>query len=166
MIPTENSARVILIKTQMRRIIPLLIFLITALLVTFAPIPVHARPVERLIRVTAENYAFSPAVIYANPGDQITVELVSKDVAHGLSVDGYPVDLHAEPGRSARTTFIAERAGTFKIRCTVACGNLHPFMTGKIAVGPNLLLYRALGLALLVMVYGAVQAVWKIRVAR
>jgi hypothetical protein len=31
----------------------------------------------------------------------------------------------------------------------VSCGNLHPFMIGKMHVGPNLLLLRGIGLGLL-----------------
>lgn len=137
----------------------LLIFLVAALLIAFTPLPDPAEPVERVIGVEASDYAFTPSVIHANPGDRITIELVSKDVVHGLSIDGYPeISLQADPGKTARTTFVASRAGTFKIRCSVACGNLHPFMTGKISIGPNQLLYRAGGLALLTLAFGAWQA--------
>lgn len=144
----------------------LLIALVAALVITFAPLPVNAQPVERVIRVEADDYAFTPSVIHANPGDRITLELVSKDVVHGLSIDGYPVEMQADPGQTARTTFIAGRAGTFKLRCSIACGSLHPFMTGKFAVGPNLLLYRAGALALLTLVFGAWKATHKNGVSR
>ena len=132
--------------------------LAAAVLIAIAPLPVHAEPVERVIRIEAGDYAFTPSVFHANLGDRITIELVSKDVVHGLSVDGYS-DLHlqADPGKTARTTFVVEHAGTFKIRCSVPCGNLHPFMTGKISIGPNLLLIRAVGLALLILIFGAVR---------
>jgi len=140
------------------QIISLSIVLVAALLVVFVPLTVQAQPVERGIRIEAGNYAFTPSVFHANPGDRITVELVSKDVVHGLSIDGYPdFNLQADTGKTARVTFIADRAGTCKIRCSVPCGNLHPFMTGKISIGPNFLLYRAIGLALLALVFGIVQ---------
>ncbi|NLG96027.1 MAG: hypothetical protein GX491_01580 [Chloroflexi bacterium] len=143
------------------------IFLFAALLIVFAPLPIQAQPVERTVRIEAGDYAFSPAVIHANPGDRVTIELVSKDVVHGLTIDGYPdINLQAEPGKTARTTFVANRAGTFKIRCSVACGSLHPFMTGKISIGPNLLLYRAGGLALLVLISGAVYSSRKQKAAQ
>ncbi|RPJ47679.1 MAG: hypothetical protein EHM21_08035 [Chloroflexi bacterium] len=133
-----------------------LAFLLAALLVIFVPLPVFAAPTERTIRVEAGGNAYAPAELRANPGDQVTIELVAKDVAHGLTIDGYLVDLRAEPGQTARVTFVAGRAGTFKLRCSVACGNLHPFMTGKFIVGPNLLLLRAAGLALLAFAFGVV----------
>jgi heme/copper-type cytochrome/quinol oxidase subunit 2 len=138
----------------------LLAFIAAALLIALAPLPVLAAPAARTIRVEAENFAFTPGVVRVNPGDQVTIELVSKDVVHGLSIDGYPVNLTAEPGQTARVTFTASRAGSYKLRCSVACGSLHPFMTGKFEVGPNLLLYRALALGLLIFLYG----VWLARV--
>jgi heme/copper-type cytochrome/quinol oxidase subunit 2 len=131
-------------------------FFFLALLVIFLPVPALAAPVERTIRVEANQNAYSPAEVRVNPGDRVTIELVSRDVAHGLTIDGYPVDLQAEPGHTARVTFIAGRAGTFKLRCSIACGNLHPFMTGKLLVGPDLVLFRSAALALLIFVFGIV----------
>ena len=136
-----------------------LAFIIAALLVILLPVPVPAQPMERTLRVEAGEYAFDPGVLRVNPGDVVTIELVATDVAHGLAIDGYPVDLHAEPGQTARATFTAARAGTFKLRCSIACGNLHPFMTGKLEVGPNLLLIRTGGLGLLAFAFGA----WSLR---
>lgn len=135
-----------------------LAFFLAALLVMLLPAPVLAQPAARTLRIEAGDYAFTPGVLRVNPGDVVTIELVATDVAHGLSIDGYPLDLRAEPGQTARGTFTAGRAGTFKLRCSIACGNLHPFMTGKLEVGPNLLLYRAAGLGLLAFVFGA----WKV----
>ena len=132
-----------------------LAFALAALLIALLPVPALAAPAERTLRIEAGNFAFNPGVLRANPGDRVTIDLVSKDVVHGFSIDGYPVDLLAEPGHTARVTFVADRAGSFKVRCSVACGNLHPFMTGKLEVGPNLLLYRTAALGLLAFVFGA-----------
>jgi heme/copper-type cytochrome/quinol oxidase subunit 2 len=86
-----------------------------------------------------------------NPGDRVTIELQSTDVVHGLYVDGYQVAQTVDPGQTARLTFVADRAGTFRLRCSVTCGPLHPFMIGKLVVGSNALLWRAAGLALLAL---------------
>jgi cytochrome c oxidase subunit 2 len=129
-------------------------FLAAGLAVMFFPAPGLAQPTERVVRIQAADFAFSPAVVRVNPGDRVTVEFSSADVVHGLSIDGYPLDLVAEPGQTARATFTAGRAGTFPLRCSVACGSLHPFMTGRLEVGPNLLLMRAAGLALLAFLFG------------
>lgn len=126
----------------------LLIAALAALAVAFVPVPnTAAAPAHRTIRVDAGSFEYSPAVIDVNPGDRITLELVSQDVVHGLYVDGYGVNVTADPGQTARVTFVADRSGTFRFRCSVTCGALHPFMIGKLNVGANTLFVRALGLA-------------------
>ncbi|MFZ5922232.1 MAG: cupredoxin domain-containing protein [Chloroflexota bacterium] len=125
-----------------------------ALMVAFAPFNLEPSTanVEHFFRIEAGDFAYSPAVLHVNPGDKVTIELASTDVVHGLYVDGYGLDLTADPGRPATLTFTANRPGTFRLRCSVTCGALHPFMTGKLQVGPNLLLWRGLGLAFLALI--------------
>jgi hypothetical protein len=89
----------------------------------------------------------------------VTVELVSTDVVHGFSLDGYNFELKADPGQTATGIFVADKAGDFRFRCSVACGNLHPFMIGKLRVGPNFLLARGIGLGLLAVIV----ALWPLR---
>jgi heme/copper-type cytochrome/quinol oxidase subunit 2 len=75
--------------------------------------------------------------------------LEAEDVTHGLYVDGYALDLVAVPGRPARASFVAEREGKFRLRCSKVCGNLHPFMLGELIVEPNGPWWRAVGLTIL-----------------
>jgi heme/copper-type cytochrome/quinol oxidase subunit 2 len=115
-----------------------------ALLTLLLPFPVKATPpMERTFRIQASRFAYRPAVLYANPGDRVTIELVARDVAHGLSIDGYALAVTAEPGQTAQLTFLASQEGSFRLRCTVTCGNMHPFMVGKLQVGRNGLFWRA-----------------------
>jgi heme/copper-type cytochrome/quinol oxidase subunit 2 len=128
----------------------LLLVGLAGVLIAFAPLPVRAAaPTRRMFRVEASQFAYGPAVLSVNPGDIVTIELVSKDVVHGLYVDGYGVSVSADPGQTATLTFTAVRAGSFRFRCNVTCGALHPFMVGKLQVGPNVLLWRAIGLTVL-----------------
>ena len=122
-------------------------------LIAFAPLPVHATtPQERTFRLDASQYAYSPAEINVNPGDTITIELVSTDVVYGLYVDDYGVSVTADPGQTAILTFVADKSGSFRFRCNVTCGAMHPFMIGKLNVGTDISLWRALGLAILTLV--------------
>ena len=79
------------------------------------------------------------------------------DVVHSLSIPVYDLAIRADPGQTARLTFVADQPGVFRFHCTTTCGDLHPFMTGKLRVGANTSLWRAAGLAMLAGAAG----VWK-----
>ena len=131
--------------------IPWSLVVLAALVVAFAPFPGVSgrRPTERVFRLTASQYAYVPAELHVNPGDTVTIELTSTDAVHGLYVDSYGVAVESDPGQTATLTFIADRPGSYRFRCNVTCGALHPFMIGKLAVGDNTALYRGLGLTML-----------------
>lgn len=120
---------------------------LAALVVAFAPLPAMgpAHPTTRLVRVEASQFSYSPSTITVNQGDTVTIQLVSTDVVHGLYVDGYGVSVQADPGQTKSLTFLASRPGSYRFRCNVTCGALHPFMIGKLIVGENTTLIRSLG---------------------
>jgi heme/copper-type cytochrome/quinol oxidase subunit 2 len=121
---------------------------IAALLVAFAPLHYStATPTEHFFRIEAGDFTYAPAVLKVNPGDKVIIELASTDVVHGIYVDGYDVSVTADPGQPARLTFTADHPGTYRLRCSVTCGALHPFMTGKLQVGSNILFWRGISLA-------------------
>jgi heme/copper-type cytochrome/quinol oxidase subunit 2 len=130
------------------RIALLLLFVATGLVVAFAPLPVPPSALQqRTFRIDARQFAYSPSELKVNTGDRVTIELVSNDVVHGLYVDEYNVSVEADPGQSAILTFVANKSGSFRFRCNVTCGAMHPFMIGKLTVGANDGLYRSIGLA-------------------
>ena len=119
-------------------------------LVLLAPFPVRPpEPTHRTIRLEASQFAYTPGIIRVNPGDTVTIELVSMDVVHGFYLDGYDASVTADPGQTASLTFTAGRSGSYRFRCNVTCGPLHPFMVGRFQVGPNMLLWRLVALAVL-----------------
>ena len=121
---------------------------LATVIVALAPMPgASTAPAVKAFQVEASQYAYSPAELRVNPGDRVRIDLTSTDVVHGLYIDGYQVSVEADPGQTAHLEFIADREGSFRIRCNVTCGAMHPFMIGKIQVGRNTLLWRAIGLA-------------------
>ena len=137
-----------------------IVFALAGILIALAPLPSSiTTPTERHFRVEARSFEYNPAVLRANPGDRVTIELIPMDVVHGIYIDGYNLEFHADPGQTGELTFIANRPGTFRFRCSVTCGALHPFMIGKLQVGPNSLLWRGAGLATLAALAGA----WRLR---
>lgn len=137
-----------------------LLWCLAVLGVAVSPLPLPSRqPVERHVRVEASDQGFTPAVITVNLGDRIVLELVATDVVHGLYVDGYDLNVTADPGQPAFLTFVADRPGTYRFRCSVTCGALHPFLIGKLQVGSNGMLWRAIIISALI----ACAATWSVR---
>lgn len=134
----------------MRFHLSLLLFVMAGLVVAFVPLPVPAiTPQERTFQIDAYQFAYSPSELKVNEGDIVTIQLVSTDVVHGVYVDGYDISVEADPGQSATLTFVANKPGSFRFRCNITCGAMHPFMIGKLTVGSNNWLYRSIGLAAL-----------------
>lgn len=134
-----------------------------AALILWLPLPAPAAraapPVERTFRVEASQWAYAPAVLAVNPGDIVTIELAATDVVHGLALAGYGLEMTSDPGQTSRLTFTADHAGTYRFQCTVTCGNLHPFMNGRLQVGEDTLLWRGGALAVLALL----GAFWTVR---
>lgn len=126
-----------------------------ALALTALLLPLHAAartPVDHHVQIDARMFAFAPSRVRVGLGDTVTMTLVSEDVVHGIYVDGYNVDIEAEPGKPAQATFVADRLGKFRFRCSVTCGAMHPFMIGELVVGPNIPFWRAAAALLIVAV--------------
>ncbi len=141
---------------------PGVLSLAAIILVLVAPLPWPSpQPQEREIALTARRFEFEPGTVRVNRGDTVVIRLQSDDVVHGLYVDGYDISTQAEPGRPGELRFVADRDGAFHIRCAVPCGNLHPFMIGKLIVGPNLTWVRAVAASLVALV-GALFTFWRI----
>jgi len=125
------------------------------LAVLFLPFPVPpGTPAEHTFHIQASSFAYSPATFQVQTGDRVTLELDATDVAHGIYLDGYNLEVIAVPGQTARLSFIADRPGTFRFRCPIPCGGLHPFMIGKLKVGTGGLFYRGLLAAMVAVVVG------------
>ncbi|GMR02191.1 MAG: hypothetical protein BMS9Abin20_0519 [Acidimicrobiia bacterium] len=120
-------------------------------------------PTDRVIHITARQFAYEPGIIRVNVGDRVMLHVESADVTHGLYIDGYGVQGKVAPGEDLTLEFVADQAGRFGFRCTEVCGTFHPFMTGKLIVEPNLLLPGAIGLALGGAIGAVLWAGWSAR---
>lgn len=116
----------------------------------------HPQPAERHITIEAHKYGYTPSVIKVNKGDRVVVRFKARDVTHGFFLEGYDIDAKARPEMPAfwlrrpsrgnefetvdEISFVAEREGKFRYRCSQTCGYMHPFMQGELIVEPNRLL--------------------------
>jgi plastocyanin len=125
---------------------------VVVLLAVFSYAATPPSGTQRQIVLEARSYAFTPERVEVTAGDTVTLRLEAQDVTHGLYVDGYGASTVAVPGRPAEVTFVADHPGKFRLRCSVACGALHPFMLGEFVVRPQRLYPLAQGLTVLAVV--------------
>ena len=99
--------------------------------------------------VKLSRYKYTPSMIRVNQGDRVRLVLEGMDLEHGFYIDGYDLEAKVRHADVKVLEFLADKAGSFKIRCSVVCGPFHPFMTGKLVVEPNqsFLVSSALSLA-------------------
>jgi cytochrome c oxidase subunit 2 len=90
----------------------------------------------KVIRVSAERFAFSPSEITVEQGTVIEFHLTSEDTDHGFRIIGTDVDARIPKRRRGETVvkYTADTAGRFVIECTRPCGAGHTAMRATLVV--------------------------------
>ncbi len=90
----------------------------------------------RVIRVSAERFAFSPSEITVEKGTVIEFHLTSEDTDHGFRILDTDVDVVIPKRRRGETvvTYTANTVGRFIIECSRPCGAGHTAMRGTLIV--------------------------------
>lgn len=100
------------------------------------PGPKTQDPGPRVIRVSAERFAFSPSEIVVEKGTTIEFHLTSDDTDHGFRIVG--TDVNAEIPKRRRgeavVKYVADTAGRFVIECSRPCGAGHTAMRAILIV--------------------------------
>jgi len=94
----------------------------------------NAVPVERVVHITAKNFAFSPDSITLKKGEPVVFEISSGDRKHGFSLRAFGVRSDVLPTKVSRIRFTPEKTGKFTFSCDVFCGDGHEEMTGTVVV--------------------------------
>lgn len=83
----------------------------------------------------------TPEIIEVEEGDTVSIHLTNleraQDETHGFAMFSQNVQLSLEPGKTASTTFVADKAGVFPYYCTEFCSALHLEMQGYLLVKPK-----------------------------
>jgi cytochrome c oxidase subunit 2 len=90
----------------------------------------------RIIRVSAERFAFTPSEIVVDKGTTIEFHLTSDDTDHGFKIVGTDVNVGIPKRRRGETVvkYVADTAGEFVIECSRPCGAGHTAMTAILKV--------------------------------
>jgi cytochrome c oxidase subunit 2 len=113
----------------------------SALLLTIpfvgAQAPEPADP-TRNIDVKLSRYAFSPERIEVRLGEQVWLNVVSVDGAHGFQVKELGLNARtAARGRTVRVELTPKKAGAFEVTCSEYCGSGHSRMKAWLIVTPG-----------------------------
>ncbi|HIH09485.1 MAG TPA: hypothetical protein HA254_02335 [Candidatus Diapherotrites archaeon] len=88
----------------------------------------------REFSMTAKKWEWEPGTITVNQGDRVRLNIKSVDVAHGILLPDFNVDVKFAAGESATAEFVATKKGAFTFRCNVFCGEGHSGMAGTLIV--------------------------------
>lgn len=111
-------------------------FLALGLILLFAaPTPAQSAP-PKIIRVSAERFAFTPSEITVERGTVIEFHLTSDDTDHGFHLVGTDVNVQIPKRRRGETVvrYTADTAGRFIIECSRPCGAGHTAMRATLVV--------------------------------
>ncbi len=90
----------------------------------------------KVIRVTAERFAFTPSEIVVEKGTVIEFHLTSDDTDHGFRIVDTELNAMIPKRRRGETVvkYIADTAGRFVIECSRPCGAGHTAMRATLVV--------------------------------
>jgi cytochrome c oxidase subunit II len=89
---------------------------------------------ERVIKISAERYEYSPAKVTLKKGEAVILELTSEDRLHGFHIKELGIRADVLPGQPVRVRIVPDKVGTFPFTCDLFCGSGHGDMSGMIAV--------------------------------
>ncbi len=88
----------------------------------------------REIKVMMKRFEFNPKTITIRKGEKVKLTVVSEDVAHGLAISDFDLDIRVQAKQSKSIEFTPDKEGKFDITCSVFCGDGHPEMLGELVV--------------------------------
>ena len=105
-------------------------FLLRAVLLCAVAVSTFAAGEEtpRTISITAQRFSFSPNEITLKKGQEVILVIQTKDVSHGLLIEGLGVRTDIKKGQTTEVKFTPETAGTFEGKCAHFCGSGHGSM--------------------------------------
>ena len=95
---------------------------------------VAAQPKERVIKIVAKRFDYTPGNFTLKKGEPVTLELTSADVLMGFNLPDFNLRADIIPGKVTRVRFVPDKTGTFTFLCDIFCGTKHEEMNGKLTV--------------------------------
>lgn len=95
---------------------------------------VTAQPQERIVKIVAKRFDFTPSEIHLKKDMAVVLELTTLDVVMGFNAPDFGVRSDILPGATSRVRLTPDKVGAFPFHCDIFCGSGHEDMTGMITV--------------------------------
>lgn len=93
-------------------------------------------PGKYRVVMIAFTWSFNPAEVRVPVNSEVTFEITSRDVTHGVLLEGTNLNIMVIPGQVAKTTVKFTKPGNYQYVCHEYCGVGHQAMAGKVIVVP------------------------------
>ncbi len=95
---------------------------------------IELAPGRYQLNMIARMWSFEPFEVRIPAGSTVDIYLTSRDVVHGMHIDGTLANLMAIPGTVSYARVKFDKPGTYQIICHEYCGVAHHTMAGKVIV--------------------------------
>jgi cytochrome c oxidase subunit 2 len=93
-----------------------------------------AQPKEKVIRIDARRFDYTPGELTLKKGEAVILELTSRDVLMGFNLPDFNVRADMVPDKVTRVRFVPDKTGSFTFLCDIFCGTKHEEMNGRLTV--------------------------------
>ena len=95
---------------------------------------VVAQPSEKVIRIGAKRFDYTPGELTLKKGEPVILELTSSDVLMGFNLPDFNLRADIIPDKVTRVRFVPDKTGSFTFLCDIFCGTKHEEMNGRLTV--------------------------------
>lgn len=117
-----------------KKFTPILLLVVLAIAALIALTAQAQSAAPRRIVITAKRFFYDPGEITLKKGQPVVLVLKSVDVAHGLRLRDFNVNVKVKAGGTAEVKFTPDKTGDFIGHCSVFCGSGHGSMNLKLHV--------------------------------
>jgi len=93
-----------------------------------------AQPKEKVIRIDAKRFDYTPGQLTLKKGEAVILELTSSDVLMGFNLPDFNLRADMIPDKVTRVRFVPDKTGSFTFLCDIFCGSKHEEMNGRLTV--------------------------------
>jgi cytochrome c oxidase subunit 2 len=95
---------------------------------------VAAQPNEKVIRIGAKRFDYTPGELTLKKGEPVILEFTSSDVLMGFNLPDFNLRADIIPDKVTRVRFVPDKTGSFTFLCDIFCGTKHEEMNGRLTV--------------------------------